>query len=271
VSALVEALAAELERPRELSARVVNYIGGTYETELDTLGAFLVDKLPQLEEYEIDLILSPVFTPRLSDQVIFADMLGSDSVPRDQWPDLVQDLVARPTRARLVTPDGQVHAVALHPVTIERYLYRLRLDGTITPAVLQLIRSVPDAADQPVVKAIARRATWESGGVGAILVRYLSNALKQNVYNLPDAIDLLTLVEGRKPSSLDDLLERLPAWQKALREQIDTGSGGKPFFSEDVQRMHGGDRDQRVGEDARMSAKERELDFLLRLQRILAA
>jgi hypothetical protein len=271
VSALVETLASELERPRELSARVLNYISGTYGTENEAFGAFLVEKLPTLEEYEIDLILSPAFTPKLSDQVVFAEVLGSERFPRDQWPELVHQLVARPTLAHLITPDGRTHAVALQAVTIERYVYRLRLDGTISAPVVQLIEGIPATADRPMLRAIARRTAWENQAVGEILVRYLTNATRDGVYDLYDTVDLLSLVEGRKPSSLDDVLERLPAWQKALREQIETGSGGKPFFSDDVRLMHGGVRDQRFGEDSRMPAKERELDFLVRLQRVLAA
>src|SRR5947208_11406 len=80
VSKLIETLAAELERPRELSARVVNYIGGTYGIDYDAIGAFLVEKLPTLEDDELDLILSPVFTPKLNDQAVFAELLGRESV-----------------------------------------------------------------------------------------------------------------------------------------------------------------------------------------------
>src|SRR4030095_14997808 len=198
---------------------------GTYGTENDAFGPFLVEKLPGLEEYEIDLILSPAFTPKLSDQAIFAEALGNEPFPRDHWPDLVQQIVARPTRAQLITPDGKSHAVPLQAVTIERYVYRLRLDGAISAPVVQLIQNIPATTDRPMLQAIARRAVWESEAVGRILVRYLTNATRDGVYDLYDTIDLLSLLEGRKPSSLDDVLERLPAWQKALREQIETGSG----------------------------------------------
>ena len=86
-------LASELERPGELSARVLNYISGNYEVDQAAVGAFLVEELPKLEDYEIDLILSPVFTPKLADQAVFAELLGGDSVPREQWPALIQQLL----------------------------------------------------------------------------------------------------------------------------------------------------------------------------------
>src|SRR5262245_36615622 len=121
VSNLIETLAAELERPRELSPRVLNYIRDKYELDDATVGDFLVDRLSGLEDDDVDLILSPVFTPKLADQALVAQQLGQNSIPREQWPVLIQQLVARPTRAQLVTPDGRHHSVLLRDVTIERY------------------------------------------------------------------------------------------------------------------------------------------------------
>jgi hypothetical protein len=259
-----------LERPRELPARVLNYIGGTYGVDHDAIGAFLVNELPKLEDDEIDLILSPVFTPKLADQAVFAELLDGESVPRERFPELVQQLVARPVRAQLVMPDGQVHSVKLREVTVERYVQRLRLEGAISESLLELLDRGSSAAGGPTLKAIARRAVWENAGTRPILMRYLTSAVNRGSYSLGDTLDLLDLVEGRKPADLADLLARIPAWKEALRQQVDVASGGKPFFHEDIRAMHGGGRDQRQQGDVRMSAKERELDFLIRLEQILA-
>lgn len=268
MSRLLETLAAELERPRELSARVLNYIGGTYGIDGDAIGAFLVDELPRLEDYEIDLILSPVFTPKLADQAPFAELLGCASVPREQWPELIQTLVTRPTRAQLVTADRRSNSVPLREVTIERYVHRLRLDGTISESLFKLLDQTPPAADRPLLKAIARRAIWENEARGGILSRYVANAGSCETYRLDDAIELLNMVESYKPADVADLLARIPPRQEVLRGQI--SAGGKPFFIQRIQELHGGERDQRRQDDLGMSAKENELAFLDRLQRVLA-
>jgi hypothetical protein len=265
---LIETLASELERPRELSARVLNYIGGTYGIDHDAIGAFLTDELSKLEDYEIDLILSPVFTPRLSDQAIFAELLGGSSLVREQWPGLVERLAARPTRARLVTPDARQHLVALREVIIERYVYRLRLDGAVHPSVFELLEKIPQAADYPMLKSVARAAVWENTGCREILVRYLANAPGTENYSLQDAIELLNLVESRKPANLEELLTSIPRWQETMRQQLNIASAGKPFFSEHVEALHGGGRDQRQ-HDPRISSKENDLAFLDRLQSVL--
>src|SRR6185436_9641256 len=57
VLTLMEALATELERPRELKSKVIKYLNGNYAVDEDSVGVFLVHELPKLEDYEIDLIL----------------------------------------------------------------------------------------------------------------------------------------------------------------------------------------------------------------------
>jgi hypothetical protein len=269
VKKLVETLAAELERPRELSPRVLNYIGGNYAVEHDAIGTFLVEELPKLEDYEIDLILSPVFTPRLSDQAVFAEILGRDRVGREEWPTLIQQLIARPTCAKLVTLDGVGHSVTLREVTIERYVHRLRLEATIPESLFGLLQQLP-AADQPMLKAIARRSVWENSSTALILENYLIAAIKRSRYTLADMHALLELIESRKPNSLNDLVEHIPIWLDALRLQIEVAAGPKPFFSQDIERMHGGGRDQRGQDEVRLTAKEKEFEFLGRLQEVLA-
>src|SRR5262245_24730451 len=269
VSQLVETIAAELERPRELSARVLNYISGHYSVDEDAIGSFLTNELPKLEDYEIDLILSPVFTPKLSDQAIFADQLGTESISRDQWAGLVQELVARPVRAELVTFDGKHHSVNLREVTIERYVYRLRLDANVPESLFKLAAGIPASTDRPLVKAVLRQVVWENAGAREILERFLTASIHGGTYRLDDTVALLNLVEGRKPANLADLLARIPGWQEALRHQIDAASGPKPFFNEDIRLLRGGGRDQRAQDGGRMSAKERDLEFLDRLHRLL--
>lgn len=269
VSKLIETLAAELERPRELSPKVVNYISTTYDIDYDAAGAFLVEELPKLEDDELDLVLSPVFTPRLADQAVFAELLGAKSIPRDQWPALIQQLVARPTRAQLITPDSRPHSVPLREVTLERYVHRLRLDATISESLFKLADRT-SAADRPLLKAVARRAVWDNDGRRHILERYLTAAADRDSYRLADALDLLDLMESYKPADVPELLAWIPRRQKTLEEQINTGYGPKPFFSGHVQELHGGGRDQRQQDDARQSAKENEFAFLGRLHQILA-
>jgi hypothetical protein len=266
----LETLSAELERPRQLSAQVVHHLSSTYGIDRDAVGAFLVNELPKLEEYEIDLALSPVFTPTLPDQAVFAELLGQESVPAAQWPALIQQLVTRPTCAQLITADSQVHVVPLREVTLQRYVHRLRLDATIPAPLFKLIVETSSAADRPLLKAIARRAIWEIDTRREILVRYLTATPVEETHRREDAVQLLKLAETYRPADVAELLAHIPHWQQVLRAEINEAASPKPFFNERVQEMHGGGRDHRRQNDARITAKENERAFLDRLQQVLA-
>lgn len=265
---LLETLAAELERPRKVSAQVLNHLVETYGIPRDEVGTFLAGQLSGLEDYEIDLILSPLFTPTLRDQAVFAGLLGPQSEPAARWPALIQQLVSRPTRAHLVTADDRTHGVDLREVTIERFVHRLRLDGNIPDALFRLLSEFPPAADRPLLIAVARRAIWESEPRRRILVRYLMAAAGGDSYRGEDAVALLKLVETYEPRDVADLLARIPQWLQILRQEINEGA--KPFFNERVEELHGGGRDQRRQDNARVAAKENERAFLERLQGLLA-
>lgn len=268
-SQLITALAAELERARPLPAQVTRHISGTYGTERDVIGAFLIEELPRLEDYEIDLILSPAFTPALTDQAIFAELLGSEAVPATEWPGLIATLTARPTCATLLTEDGQSHTVPLRDVTIERFVNRLRLGATITPALLALIASRVPPSDQPMFKTIARRAIWESEPRSMILRRFIESSSTSMQEKLEDAVSLLKLVETYEPADTAELIARIPHWEQVLRHEISLASNPKLFFNERVEELHGGGRDQRRHDAAQ--PKQHELAFLGRLKQTLGA
>jgi hypothetical protein len=150
-------------------------------------------------------------------------------------------------------------------------VHRLRLEATIPESLLILIDRVPSKEDRPMLMALARRAVWESAGPRRILEVVLSAVLEQGSYSLDETFELLSLAEDRKPADLEALVTWIPRWAEALRQQIDTGSGQKPFFHSQVEWMHGGARDQRQELDPRVSAKQKELAFLLRLQQLVSA
>ena len=271
VSKLIETLVEELERPREVPPQVSDHIWGTYEIDRDAVGDFLDSKLTSLEEYEQDLILSPLFTPKLADQALFAELLGKGSVPKTEWPALVQQLAGRPTRTQFFISDKELHTVTLPEVILERYVYRLRLDGTISEPLWHLLKQEAFAADRPIFKAIARRAIWESDARRNILATYLTAAGRHNFYHSGDGIRLLRFAEDYKPRDVAGLMQRILQRQEALRKEIETADNPKPFFSAEIQADHGFERDQRQQTYGRMPEKQNEFAFLNRLHQVFWA
>jgi hypothetical protein len=249
---------------------VIKHLTATYAIEREAIGTFLTQELPKLEDYEIDLILSPLFTPSLADQAVAAELLGPTAVPREQWPKLIKELAARPTCARLVGEDGQTQNVPLREVILERYVHRLRLDATIPEPLFRLLSTATPAEGRPLLKAIARRAIWENETRREILAHYLLAAVRGQANGVEDAVELLKLMETYAPIDRSSLLARIPHWEQVLRQEISMAANPKPFFNERVQELHGGGRDQRSQDDVRIAAKQRELAFLGQLKTRMA-
>lgn len=263
---LIDSLAAALERPREVTPQVSHHVIETHGIAREAVGEFLVTELARLEDYEVDLILAPLFTPTLADQAPVAELLGRETIPAALWPELIQQLTLRPTRAQLIAEGGVKHEVALRDVTIERFVRRLHLDGTIADDVFGLIGGLPESSELALLKAIARRAIWVDPTRREILIRFLSNPA--HAFHVEDVTTLLKLVELYEPTGIADLLARIPHWQQVLRQELND-AGAKPFFNERVEELHGGGRDQRRHDNSRVVAKEKERAFLDRLQQSL--
>ncbi len=267
----VDAVAAELERPRPLLKQVVDHLASHYSVSRDELGAFFTEQLEQLEDYEIDLLFSPLFTPSLAEQAVFSELLDRQTLPAGEWPVLIRRLEARPTVARLVTEDGATHAIRLREVSLERFVTRLNLDVVVPDPLGKLVHSLPPPEDRALLKALARRIVWNKAPRREILFRYLLASTSEHFYQRNDLLVLLRLMETYQPRDAADLLARIPHWREVLKQEIMAAASPKPFFAARVQELHGGGRDQRHQDDSLISGKQRELDFLGRLETVLAA
>lgn len=267
MEALFSLLVSELERPRPLVPQVIRHLTDSYGIGRDEIGEFLEQRLPALDDTELDLLLSPLFTPKLPDQAIFAELLGRTSVPITAWPALINRLTERPTLGQLVDDAGAPHRFALKPVTLERYVHRLRLDGSVDEATFARIAPLSPPSDHALALAVARRAIWNTEARREILRRQLAGATAR----IADLVELLKLMETAEPLDTADVLARIPAWEEVLRGQIAGAGQPKVFFNEQVRYMHGGGRDQRGTETGALSPKQAELDFLGRLRQTLSA
>lgn len=266
----VDAVATELERPRVLLKQVVDHLASHYSVSRDALGAFFTEQLAGLEDYEVDLLFSPLFTPTLAEQAAFSELLDRQTLPASEWPALIRKLEARPTVTQFATEDGVTHSIRLREVSIERFVTRLNLDVVIPDPLGKLLQSLPPAEDRPLLKALARRIVWNKEPRRAVLYRYLLAATSEHFYSRADALLLLRLMESYQPKDAADLLARIPHWQEVIKNEMLTAASPKPFFASRVQELHGGGRDQRHQDNSLISSKQHELEFLSRLQVVLS-
>jgi hypothetical protein len=267
----VDAIAAELERPRPLPKQVSEHVSSHHSVSRDEVGPFLENEMEKLEDFEVDLVLSPIFTPGLSEQAVFSDLIDQGPLPADEWPELVRRLAARPVVAKFVTEDGMTHLVKLREVAIERYVTRLNLDVRLPEALGRMLNTLAPAEDRSWLKALARRAVWKEDARRDILFRYLLSSTSDNFYQKDDLAALLKYAESYRPGNAAEVVGRIPHWQEVIRKEIVSAANPKPFFADRVQELHGGGRDQRHQNLGYIHGKQAELAFLDRLQSVLTS
>ena len=267
---LIDAIAAELERPRALTAQVLKHLASAHAVGRDEVADFFKDQLAGLEDFEIDLILSPLFTPSLAEQAVFGALLQGGSVPKGQWGELVEHLLARPVVGSFVLEDGSTQSAPLREVTVERYVHRLRLEASLDDVTLSAVHAIPWPSIQPLIIACARRAIWDNRS----RLPLLQHLLRQPATSESDLAALVTgflsLMEAYQPADAAALVSRLDHVIEVTRQQALNLASPKPFFSVRIQDMHGGGRDQRSATATTVEAREQEMRFLQRLRAAFA-
>jgi hypothetical protein len=126
---------SELAKPQVMRAQVLARLTDEFQclTE-DELTLFFEERFNQLEDYEVDLLLSPQFTARIEQQQAFSQQFTYAHYPKNQLDPLVEEILSTPTEAILNTPSGKAVHVALTPVLIERFLGTLKLTRPVHAA-----------------------------------------------------------------------------------------------------------------------------------------
>lgn len=266
---LQDAIHADLASPRTLPTQVAVHLGSHHEVEADHIVAFFKNDFPDLEDYQVDLILSPAFTPGLQEQSRYSRFVENAPLTDSDVDALILGLARRPTRSHFVVSSGGEFEVQLREVTLDRYVRRLHLNQPVEQPVAACIRHWVPAEDRSRLHAIARRPVWRPAPRATMLLDALSKSLLAESYRVADFELLLRLVEQYLPAHGPELSELIPELVRGVETELVQRSVPKPFFSERIREMHGGSRDQRAVVHDLRTDKRAMLDGLSRLAALL--
>src|SRR5688572_28430126 len=115
-------LATLLTRPRPLKAQTERQLGHHMAEHSLSTAAFLLCAAHVLEEYELDILFGPLFTPTLDERAELSDLLLDWKPDAGQVQRLVADVCAEVPSATVRLPDGTEAPLTLHEVMVERYV-----------------------------------------------------------------------------------------------------------------------------------------------------
>ncbi len=245
-----EMLKADLTAPRVLLDQVTTYITDHYGYPTTELPAFFQEKYPALEDYEVDLVFSPQYTPAEHNRLEYIPILGEKSLGKDELTEVKRQIYEENLYTTFKTADGHAEVVVpVHEVFVDRYLNLLHLDHPLpSEAVYRAIQQEVPAASRNEVNLLARDGVWRSDARQDFLLAFLRVFGQQHNFSVQKVQFLTNFVRTYRPATLGDLDRQLQSLIDSCEADMENVAG-RGFHDEYLKAMHAGGR-LNLGEEA---------------------
>ncbi len=271
---IIQMIEENLTKPRQLTEQVLNYILSHYSYTLDQIDKFFSD-VRNLEDYEIDILFSPMFTPGISDKAMFSKILDDVDVKSEDIDEIINQLEGKKLVANFYVSfkngDEVVRkefTMPLNSVNLRRYVKLLNLDCQPSKQLSRAIEIVfPNESDK--VKAILRDRFWKEDWREGFLRAYLSYVAGHGGASVEKFEFLLKVLLGNPTASdvyeIYELIYDVIQWTQT---QVDVfKGGGRRFFNEMIEqtyKLEGADK--RVQKEEELKHREVELRYYFELR-----
>ncbi len=166
------------------------------------------DSVAGLEEYEAELLLSPLFTPSNDDRALCEGALSPSGITRD----VQEELLLQLSQAKIACPviyGLTTGSLDLPDIIIERYIRLLGLTTQVSEPIVELLEAVVTTDDRNQAFSLARRPVWSSSKNCDVLAVCLEKMQTKNSFSV-NKMDFLTgFVRTYRPTTEDLLLTKL--------------------------------------------------------------
>src|SRR5437899_1496101 len=237
---LTDRLAALLRRPRPLPPQAERQLAQHLaEHRATSMTSFLLAAAGLLEEYELDIVFAPVFTPTLDERAELADLLFHWRPSEQQLREIVPELCERVGHALVLLPDGTQAKLTLHEVMIERYVRLLRLDAAADATTAAALRDALPAELWPAGVALLceRGMTPEHQKWFAAFVNHQSSRRKTS-HELLESVAQFIASQPAAGLRTPALLTAAEALMRATQSTTAFAAAGHAYWSGDVAQHH---------------------------------
>jgi hypothetical protein len=226
-----------LRRERELSPHAVHRIRSRYTIGEDEIPAFFQTRVPKMDETELDLVFSSLFTPTVEDIACFSSVLEEYTPPKADIERMIRTLADRkPTAA--FHYQGRTLRMAVPPPAVERYVRLLYLDRKVPVTLAEKIERVASGQDVSKMKALIRCSPWIGSDREAIVSSVLDSFANRGSYSYETFEFLIDFIKTYRPNTVSEAESRL----KNLIHSYETDSDGS-FFDDYLKEAYAeGDR-----------------------------
>jgi hypothetical protein len=243
---LLNTLQQDFETPRLLLPQVIQSLYSQHQVVPEKLSAFFAEVFPTLEEYQVELLFAPQFTPSPQDKARYAAILGAAGLSPQEFALLKQTLLRAGIRVSFNLVEAETCLlVNLHEVFVDRYLDRLDLCATLSTPIaeaLEQLFSVPD--ERATAFMTCRSAVWKTTVNQQLLQALFTHATagcnassSLTALSLEQLLFLTDVVKTYRPTTLEQLATQLDSLAESCRRDMET-VGTRGFHDEYLQSLH---------------------------------
>ena len=246
-----------LARSKPLKPQTERQLSRYMTEQSEELYAFLRDASKDLEEYEIEILFGPQFTPGAQDQVDVSQALNHWRPTSKEITRLICDICKELPFTTIQLPGDVVAKLTLHEVMVERFVRLLHLERAPKPHVSAAIRDALPCDLWPFAMAMLRQRgfTPQRQEWFAKFTCYMASRHPVTREQLADASEFIA-----DQPSLDSvaLLPAAHALVRAARDSVVFAQQGRTYWSPDVAQHHHYHGQGQVDEDRVQNRQEEE-------------
>lgn len=178
-----------LVAPRTLTAKTATEIINFLEVD-DAVGGLASGRLAEFEEYEVEILLSPLFTPTTADRAACEAALSPAGISSRDLQALEEQL-SRDELCCQVVYGLDVATMLVPDIVIERFVKLLGLTNPLPESIVTLLENAVDDENRNLAFSLARRPVWVSGQNCGVLAVCLEKMVQKGSFSA-DKMDFLT-------------------------------------------------------------------------------
>ena len=213
---LLESLTAEvikrLSLPRPLSPQVSNALADNYSTSEAEYDAFFAEKLTALDDYEIDLVFSPQFTPKPADYDTVCAILGVHQLSLSESASILASVLTQLTTVPIVLASGATVSLPLHEVMLQRFLKLLFLTEAVPAVLAETLQSATfPATILARLTYCIRQSIYRLDKYAQFFAQLLQHLSQKTEMTLEKTLFVHEFIQTYKPTSVEEMTRQLNA------------------------------------------------------------
>ena len=206
----VRVLSRELAKPRTIPLNAVQFFKDRYFIEETDVAEFLQDRIEKGSNFDINKILTPIYTPTVSDCAIYTNQIEDYPLSKTEAGIIPNVLFELKLAGKLVLGSTNEEIPFLFPrVTMSHHVELLRLNELLTHDMHLKIDSFVPEEDRHVIKTIMRCALTLQKEANELFLGYLHALKDLQLYSLERVVQFTSVLNNQRSFNLPTLEKKL--------------------------------------------------------------